>query len=372
MAPKKEKATVKTSGLTYEEAVKVVKAAKGSQSIIGSEIPEYCSVRKIRTGIPTLDYELGGGISEGRITIMGGKPSSAKTTTTLQGPVSALINEIKASGETKFGLIVDSEGGYDSPYARALGVDEKYLIIKRKKVIEDAFQEIDDLISMGLIKFLVIDSLDTMVSKKGDDNKYAATMGGTAGALAQHLPVLYEKIMEWNVTTIIIKQARVKIGGFNPTGNEIIQLSGGYALKHLADSIFIVNRLSNKNLSYTPIQLKAVKTRSSRLGLIMDMPLGSCGIDVVHDAIALAIGHGLITTGGGGWTQLDDDQGKILVREQGLDKFVAKIKDSATLTQSLIDSVYLNIIDTALVGRNTTEGGDLISDIENEKEKVEE
>lgn len=357
--------------LSYEEAVKAIKAAKGSQSIIGSEIPELCTVRKIRTGIPTFDYELGGGISEGRITIMGGKPSSCKTTMTLQGPVRALIDEIKASGEVKFGLIIDSEGGYDSPYAKALGVDEKYLIIKRKKVIEDAFQEIDDLISMGLIKFLVIDSLDTMVSKKGDDNKYAATMGGTAGALAQHLPVLYDKIMEHNVTTIIIKQARVKMGGYNPSGAEIIQISGGYALKHLADSIFIVNRMSNTNLSYTPIQLKAIKTRSSRLGVVLDLPLGTCGLDVVHDAIALAITHKMITPGGGGWTQLEDDEGNIIIREQGLEKFVNKIKENPELTKKLMDRVYSEIIDTALLGRSNTIGTDLVTDLEVDKDEIE-
>jgi RecA/RadA recombinase len=359
-----------SSKLTYEEAVKAIKAMKGSQSIIGSEIPELCTVRKIPTGIPTFDYELGGGISEGRITIMGGKPSSSKTTTTLQGPVKALIEEIKANGETKFGLIIDSEGGYDSAYARALGVDEKYLIIKRRKVIEDAFQEIDDLISMGIIKFLVIDSLDTMVSKKTDDNKYAATMGGTAGALAQHLPVLYDKIMEYNVTTIIIKQARVKMGGYNPSGQELIQISGGYALKHLADSIFIVNRLSNRNLSYTPIQIKGEKTRSSRMGLVLDMPLGKCGIDIIHDAVSLAIAHKLIVSGGGGWTQLTDDEGNIIIREQGLDKFVDKIKADKKLSEALLKSVYENIINTNLVGVSTTEGLDLITDLESEKEEI--
>jgi len=342
---------------------------KGSQSIIGTEIPELCTVRKIPTGIPTLDYELGGGISEGRITIIGGKPSSAKSTTTLQGPVTALINEIKESGETKFGLIIDSEGGYDSPYARALGVDEQYLIIKRKKVIEDAFQEIDDLISMGIIKFLVIDSLDTMVSKKGDDNKYAATMGGTAGALSQHLPVLYDKIMEHNVTTIIIKQARVKMGFTG--GAEVIQISGGYALKHLADSIFIVNRLSNKNLTYTPIQLKAVKTRSSRLGLVLDMPLGECGIDVIKDSVMLAIQHKLINVGGGGWTQLEDSEGNIILREQGIDNFINKIKSDKVLTDALLKNVYDNIINTSIIGNSNTEGNDIISDLEAEKEEQE-
>lgn len=355
--------------LTYEEAVKAIKSIKGSQSIIGSEIPDLCTVRKIPTGIPTLDYELGGGISEGRITIMGGKPSSAKTTTTLQGPVSALINEIKASGEVKFGLIIDSEGGYDSPYAKMLGVDEKYLIIKRKKVIEEAFQEIDDLISAGYIKFLVIDSLDTMVSKKTDDNKYAATMGGTAGALAQHLPVLYDKIMEHNVTTIIIKQARVKIGGYSPNGAEIIQLSGGYALKHLADSIFIVNRMSNTNLSYTPIQLKALKTRSSRLGLILDMPLGSCGIDIIHDAITLAITHGFIVVGGGGWTQLEDDDGKVIIREHGLANFISSVKSDPVVSASLMKMVYEKIINTALIGKSNTDGNDLVTDLEPEKDE---
>jgi RecA/RadA recombinase len=362
VAPKKE---IKAdSSFTYEDAVKAIKSIKGSQCIIGDEIPELCTIKKKRTGIPTLDYLSSGGISEGRITAIGGKPSSSKTTSTLQGIVAPLIQEIKDSGEMKFGLYIDSEGGYDSPYARRLGVDEKYLIIKRKKVIEDAFQEIDDLISAGFIKFLVVDSLDTMVSKKGDDNKYAATMGGNSGALSQHLPVLYDKIMQHNVTTVFIKQARVKMGGYNPTGQELIQISGGYCFKHLCDSILIVNRLSNKNLTYTPIQLKGEKTRSSRLGLVMDMPLTENGIDVIRDAFNLAVAHKMITVAGAGWTSWQD------LRAQGADNFIELIKSSDDLKIQLMNDVYDKIIFTSQVCASTTAGPEIITDLEDETKDI--
>lgn len=201
------KKPIQISGnLTYDEAIKAIKSMKGTRSIIGDEIPELCTVKHITTRIPTFDYL--GSLVEGRVTILAGKTGSGKSTLSLTC-VAAIIRRIKASGQTKFVLWFDSEGAYDSAYARALGIDERYMIIKRGRVMEECFKEASDLIEMGIIEACVFDSLDSMISRKQEDNAFENTMGGMAGAFSAHFPLLYNKIIEHNVTTIIIKQARV-------------------------------------------------------------------------------------------------------------------------------------------------------------------
>lgn len=206
-APDKKKSDGENWNL--ESIAKAIKTMSKTLSIIGdTEITELCTVRKIKTGIPTIDYLGGGGITEGAITIFAGNPSACKTTLAMQ-TIAAIITEWKASDIHKIVLYFDTEHSWDPLYAKELGIDQNYVVIKHTCVIEEAFAEADQLISMGFVGMLVIDSLDNMIARKVEDNAYSATMGGTAGALAQHLPKLHSKIIEYKVTTIVIKQARV-------------------------------------------------------------------------------------------------------------------------------------------------------------------
>lgn len=365
------KKPIQISGnLTYDEAIKAIRSMKGTRSIIGDEIPELCTVKHITTRVPTFDYL--GSLVEGRVTILAGKTGSGKSTLSLTC-VAAIIRRIKASGQTKFVLWFDSEGAYDSAYARALGIDERYMIIKRGRVMEECFKEASDLIEMGIIEACVFDSLDSMISRKQEDNAFENTMGGMAGAFSAHFPLLYNKIIEHNVTTIIIKQARVKMGYTG--GAEVITFSGGYALRHFADSIFMVNRLSNRNLDYQPIQIKAEKTRSPRMGLVLDIPLGMqghVGVDIVRDLVNLGINHGVITSGGGGWTTLTLNDGTV-IREQGVDKFINVFKTNDEYSKELENYIYDNVINiSSMICMSRTEGEDLAVDYGQEEQKTEE
>ena len=210
---------------------------------------------------------------------------------------------------------------------------------------------------MGFIAALVIDSLDSMTARKQDDNAYQATMGGTAGALAAHLPNLYGKIIDHEVTTIIIKQARVKLGGYSPQGAEIITFSGGKALRHYSDTIIIMKRMSNRNLTYTPIQVKFEKTRSSRMGLTLDLPLSECGVDPVRDLFSLAKIHGLINVAGAGWITYSD------FKIQGEEAFVEKVRSEKQLYETLKKQVYEELINTTGQTSLVYEGEELVTDL---------
>lgn len=359
-APKKQTSSVNLGTLTYEEAIKVIKSAKGTKAIVGEqEIEEMCSVGRIPTGIPTIDFMGGGGITEGRITIFAGNPSACKTTLTQQ-IVGAIQRKWEADGQNKWVLWFDAEGAFTVDYAKSLGINTKYLIIKRTRVIEDAFAEADLLISMGIVGALVFDSLDAMMAKKVDDNAYSNTMGSQSGALAAHLPMIYNKIVEFNVTTIFIKQARVKMNTMSP--GEVITFNGGKALRHFSDSIYILKRLSNRDLQHTPIQVKAEKTRSSRMGLTLDIPLGECGIDKTRDLVKVAIDHGVIE--GSTWLSYKT------WKAQGKENFLNLVKGNKELHDALLNDVQVNVINCSLIiGTSTTEGEEIVTDLDGGEEQ---
>jgi recombination protein RecA len=273
------------------------------------------------------------------MTCIAGEESAGKTTETLE-IIAALINTIKASGSHKRVLWNDIEGAWDAKRAKDLGIDQNYVIIKRMKVIEEFFDFADKLMSTGLIEAIVIDSLDNMIARKVDDNKYQATMGGTAGTLGQHLPTIFNKMIEEDVTFVVIKQAREKIGGYNPTGQPILIINGGRTFRHDCDTILILRRLSNKDKDYTPIKVKAEKTRSSRLGMTYQFSLGAHGCDKVRDIITLAVEHGIVVVGGGGWTSYGE------TRVHGLENFISEVRADNVVFQKLWDQVYSEVIDT--------------------------
>lgn len=276
------------------------------------------------------------------------------TTSTLQ-IVAAAQKAFKEEGTRKMCLWYDVEGAYDVDRANQLGIDQDYMIVKRSKVIEDVFSEIDDLISTGFIGFLVIDSLDALIARKVDDSDYGNTMGGASGAVAMHLPKLFNKIMEHEVTTIFIKQARVKMGVMS--AGEVLTFSGGKALRHFADSIFIMSRLSNKNLSYVPTKVKADKTRSSRMGLTLEMPMGENGMDQVRDLINLAIAHGLINQTGS-WLNYKDE------KYQGVDNFIKAMRNNVEEFAKIYNDVYENIISSNSVDISGLDGEITLEDTE--------
>jgi RecA/RadA recombinase len=341
MAPKKEKTSKKDiSELSFAEVTKLLKSmSKDVFSLTGEkEISEFCTTPKIRTNLPIFDYLLGGGITRGRVTCIAGEESAGKTTETLE-IIAVLVADLKARGSFKRVLWNDIEGAWDSKRAKQLGVDEEYLHIVREKVIEDFFKLADTMMTAGVIEAMVVDSLDNMIARKVEDNAYQATMGGTAGTLGQHLPNLFGKIIENDVTCIFIKQAREKIGGYNPTGNPILIINGGRTFKHDCDTILILSRLSNKDKDYTPVKIKAMKTRSPRLGMTYPFSLAGNGCDKVRDICTLAVEHGIVVVGGGGWTSYGD------TRVHGLDNFIAELRADKDLLKKLWDQVYEEVID---------------------------
>lgn len=357
-APKKKEKNKDITGLSFDEVKKLVKSlSKDIISYTGEkELTEYCTVEKIPTKNPALDYLLGGGITKGRVTCIAGEESAGKTTVTLQF-IAEVIKDLKERGSFKLVLWNDVEGAWDAKRAKQLGIDQEYIHKVQMKVIEDFFAYADSLISSGVIEAMVVDSLDNMIARKVDDNAYQATMGGTAGALGQHLPNLFGKIIENEVTTIFIKQAREKVGGFNPTGKVQLIINGGRTFRHDCDAIIILEKRSNKDCEgFNPVAARAMKTRSARIGRTYIFSLAPNGVDSPRDIVRLAVDNGIIVVGGGGWITYNEK------RYQGLENLLKQLRADPSEYKVLYDKVYSDVIIGDTVIENEEES--IISEIE--------
>ena len=329
MAIKKE---VKVTGrLSYEEAVAMMKSFKGSQSIIGEEINVLCKVERYITNIPTLDFL--GGVTKSRVNIFAGPKSSGKSTATYI-LLAKHTREIKESGEIKFVLVWATEG-YDAAYASALGVDNKYVVVKRTKVLEEGLKECEEVIRAGFITAMLWDSMDMTVARKSEENLYEACRGSNSGAYSEHLPRFYNVLQEFGVTSYWIKQARLKQGFTG--GAEVLVMAGGKIVEHIPDNIYFFKRMSNFNLSYTPVQIKCEKARSSKIGMVLELPLGELGFDLIRDIANLAsiVGH---LEKSGSWLSFNIKEESIKL--QGINNVIDFLKDNPEKLKVFWNDVY--------------------------------
>ena len=111
---------------------------KGAVMLLGEN--SKLDIESIPTGSLSLDVALGiGGIPKGRIIEIYGPESSGKTTLALH-----IVAEAQKMGG--IAAFIDAEHALDPQYARALGVDEKNLIISQPDSGEQALEIAEHLI----------------------------------------------------------------------------------------------------------------------------------------------------------------------------------------------------------------------------------
>lgn len=179
---------------------------------------------RIKTGIFSLDYLLGGGVYQGegghRIEFYGVE-NSGKTTFTLY-----LIKKFQEMN--KKCIFINAEKSYDVDWASALGVDNTKLTIAEPETLEQAGNMLTDFI--GKYDLICIDSVPAIIPQEeldgGLEDKhyssqakiYSPMMRKLMAATKQHSP-----------TMIFLNQLREKIGV--SYGNPYTT-PGGRALKH--------------------------------------------------------------------------------------------------------------------------------------------
>jgi DNA repair protein RadA/Sms len=177
-----------------------------------SELEDEVIIRDV-TGINEFDRVMGGGISPGSVTLIGGQPGVGKSTLLLE-----VINKVAINKVNEKILYVSGEESLSQLGSRAkrLGIHNKNILMLNEGLIQSIFEVVKS-IKPTLV---IIDSIQTT---------YSSEVSAMPGSLSQIKEVTYEIIKEFkenNITSIIVGHI-TKEGG----------LAGPKLLEHMVDTV---------------------------------------------------------------------------------------------------------------------------------------
>ena len=296
------------------EVTSLINKKYGENSVFNLTEEYKESIKKISTGLPSLDMILGGGIPEGRIIEVYGLESSGKTTLALQ----ILAQCQKAYAEKKVAFI-DVENALDPEYAKKMEIDLSRMYISQPNSGEEALDIVEKLAQSNAFSCIVVDSVSNLVPQAvaAKEIDGTANIGTTARLMSQTLPRLSNAIRQSNTILIFINQIRMKIGVLygNPETT-----TGGLALKFNASQrIEIRGRKAEERNGREGIPVKitikknkiAPPFRQTEAFLIFGE-----GFSVIDDVIETAVAKNIIQKSGG-WYKYNGEkyQGVEAVRE---------------------------------------------------------
>ena len=146
----------------------------------GSEVVEQKTIKRIPTGLVSLDIALGGGVPLGRYVQIEGAYSSTKTTLSLH-----IIREAQ-----KIGLrcaMIDAEGTTDNAYMQQIGINTDDLLYIRPDGLEEAIDIIIDMQRSGEVNLALVDSLAVLkpIKELESDADETVQMGITPKLLGE-------------------------------------------------------------------------------------------------------------------------------------------------------------------------------------------
>jgi recombination protein RecA len=189
-------------------------------------------IRRLSTGIPSLDRSIGGGIPVSKWTQFKGPEHCGKSWACLR-----TIANLHKNDKSAWAVYLDVEKSFDPKWATQIGVD-----MNRLKVITDLTSEgfwdlLSRLLDNPTVKIIVLDSLAVMVPKdelvedtngvaKGFEKKSVGTQAQTNTVAVR---IVNNKMKYNSAAIIVINQVRYKIGVMygNPETTP-----GGMAVKH--------------------------------------------------------------------------------------------------------------------------------------------
>lgn len=255
---------------------------------------EVSSIPRFSSGIPSVDYAIGGGYPKGRMVEIYGPESSGKTTLTL----TAIAEAQKAGSICAF---IDAEHALDLGYAQALGVNIDELIINQPDTAEEALDIAEELSNSGLVQLIVIDSVAALVPKAELEGDMGGQLPGLmARLMSQACRKLTGAIMRNSVTIIWINQIRYKIGVLFGSPETT---SGGNALKFYASVRIDIRKRGQIKDGETVIandtEVKIVKNKTAPPYRVAEFEIEfGKGVNKVLDLVRVASKQGIIQKSG--------------------------------------------------------------------------
>ena len=254
--PPEEKSEKKINKL--EQVISSINKKYGQGTILKAGQAPGLVLDRISTGIFALDVGIGGGWPRGRISLLKGLYSSAKTTVALNGLAQAqLCDRITGKPfairqrdgslkEVDFGakrepipmrgVVFDAEHTFDPKWAMKWGVDMDEVFVIQAEYAEQGIDVADVLIRSGECDFMLVDSVAALVPSKEIEESAEKWQMGVAARL------MNKALRKWTsglnapgllattkCTILLINQIRL---GFGKGGISYFTSPGGKGLDH--------------------------------------------------------------------------------------------------------------------------------------------
>lgn len=249
------------------------------------------NVKRISSGLPSLDYVLGGGIPEGRIISIYGPNSSGKTTLAIK-----FLAEVQKAYPKQKVAFIDVEHALDPEYAVTLGLNMDEVYFCQPDSAEAALEIMVKIAESGEFKAVILDSVAQLTPMKELSGEMGdMEMGARARLMGQALRKIAPAASKNECTCFFINQVRHKIGEMY--GNPETQ-PGGNALPYAAS---IVIRTSSKKIDdqtgETTMDIKKNKVGKPFKKTTIMIRYGQ-GYDYMQDLITTALLTGVIKKNG--------------------------------------------------------------------------
>jgi recombination protein RecA len=316
-----------------EETLKNLNKKYGEGTVRHLGEQNVTPIKRISTGILSLDYILGGGYPVGRIIEIFGKEASGKTAIATYG----LIEIQKAGYEIG---IVDLEQTFNPIYAKNNGLDIGNLIFSQPETGEQAMDIVEALALSG-VKGILYDSVASTMSKfEGEKDMGDPTIGMQARLMSQCLRRINPTINKNDCILFFVNQLREKIGTYSANPETT---PGGRALKFYATI-----RMNVRPVAFIGPNGQEIKTKEEAVGHKIKVrveknktfiPYKTCefdfyygvGVDQISDIINTAVACGLISRAGS-WFSYIDIEGTEL-RVQGLQKMKETVQEKQLIKE---------------------------------------
>lgn len=256
------------------------------------------SVSSLSTGILSLDYSTGiGGIPIGAFTEIFAHNAVGKTTLAIQLAAQAQKNGLPVA-------YIDMEHKFNQEYASDLGLDLTEAYFTQPGYGEAALSITKALIESGEVKFVVVDSVSSLVPKAEIEGSIGDSLPGLqARMMSQSMRMLAGKVREQQAIVLFINQIRHKMGGGSFAGASETT-SGGVALGFYAAMrirLGMVKRLKSPSGDPLGQEVRAVMSKNSYSApyrsTILTLNYGT-GFDKYFDLLDVALDLGIIERAG--------------------------------------------------------------------------
>ena len=211
--PKKQQTSY--HGLPIEAIIEQVNSKYGDNTLIRADMADGLEISFISTGVHALDFALGGGIPEKRITQIQGPFSSLKSTVTL-----STCRQFQLKHKDGIVVYVDVEHTWAKSYTMNMGLDLKRVIIGNPDSGEQTVDVVTELLDLGVPVLMVVDSI-AAITPSGEleasaDQQFIGTQARLINrlmrvAVARMKRDMYDSSTS-SATVIVINQEREKVG----------------------------------------------------------------------------------------------------------------------------------------------------------------